>query len=305
MNQQAAFFAGPFRPRHRRNANGYWPYLLLSPFLLVFILFFVAPVVIGAYDSLFRQGMVDGRVFVGLDNYARIFADEHFWGGMIRVLQFGAIFIPATIGAALLFALAIDVEAAAGGWLFRLVFFLPYIIPGVVATVLWGFLYGNIFGPFNQVAGALGIGPIDFLGEDNVLLAIGNIDIWLYVGYDMIVFLAALQAVPREHTEAAILDGASRWQVAWRIKAPQIAPVLSVVVIFSIIGTLQLFTEPRVLQASSPDVIGRDFVPNLYLYSLAATGQQFNYVAAMSFVLAAVVLLLAAAYGLVTRGRRS
>ena len=135
--------------------------------------------------------------------------------------------------------------------------------------------------------------------------AIGNIALWLFIGYDMIVFYAALRAVPVELTEAAVLDGASRWQIARRIKVPLIMPVISVIVIFSIIGTLQLFTEPQVLRPSAPDVIDRAYVPNMYLYSLASTGQQFNYVLAIAFVMAGVILCLAIAYTAVTRLRRS
>ena len=145
---------------------------------------------------------------------------------------------------------------------------------------------------------------IAFLGQDTALFAIGNIAIWLYVGYDMIVFYAALRAVPRELTEAAVLDGASRWQIGRHIKIPLIMPVVSVIVIFSIIGTLQLFTEPTVLRPSAPDIIDRSYVPNMYLYSLASTGQQFNYVSAIAFVLAGVILLFALSYTAITRVRR-
>ncbi len=282
-----------------------WPYILLGPFILVFTLFFIAPVVLGAYESLFREGMISGRVFVGLENYSQVFADHRFWEGLIRVLVFGAIFTPLTIGVALLLALALDSGAVRGGSTFRLFYFLPYVIPGVVAAVMWGFLYGRTFGPLNEISRWLGIGSIDFLGHGTALFAIGNIALWLFIGYDMIVFYAALRAVPVELTEAAVLDGASRWQIARRIKIPLIMPVVSVIVIFSIIGTLQLFTEPQVLRPSAPDVIDRAYVPNMYLYSLASTRQQFNYLLANAYLMAGVILCLAIANTAVTRLRRS
>ena len=288
----------------RPQLSSLWPYVLLAPFLLVFVLFFVAPVALGAYESLFREGMISGRVFVGLENYAQVFSDDRFWEGLRRVLVFGAIFTPLTIGLALVLALALDSGSVRGGSTFRLFYFLPYVIPGVVAAVMWGFLYGRTFGPLNEISRWLGVGSIDFLGHGTALFAIGNIAIWLFVGYDMIVFYAALRAVPRELTEAAVLDGASRWQIGRHIKFPMIMPVISVIAIFSIIGTLQLFTEPQVLRPSAPDVIDRAYVPNMYLYSLASTGQQFNYVSAIAFVLAGVILLLAVVYTALTRVRR-
>jgi multiple sugar transport system permease protein len=292
---------GSRRPLRQR----VWPYLLLAPFFIVFALFFVAPVVLGAYESLFREGMISGRIFVGLDNYAMVVGDDRFWESLQRVVVFGAIFTPLTIGLALFLALQLDGGAIRGGSVFRLFYFLPYVIPGVVAAVMWGFLYGRTFGPINEVLNWAGIGSFNFLGHDTALFSIGNIAIWLFVGYDMIVFYAALRAVPRELTEAAVLDGASRWQIGRYVKIPMIMPVVSVIVIFSIIGTLQLFTEPTVLRPSAPDIIDRAYVPNMYLFTLASTGQQFNYVSAIAFVLAGVILLFALSYTAITRVRRS
>lgn len=283
--------------------NRLWPYLLLAPFLIVFVLFFVMPVVLGTWESLFRHTLVGGRMFVGVDNFASVFRDASFWGGLLRVLAFMAIFTPLAVGLGLLLALALDSGAVAGGWLYRLFYFLPYVIPGVVASVMWGFLYGGTFGPLNDILETVGAGRFDFLGPDVALFSIGNISLWMYVGFNMIILYSALQSVSPELTEAAVLDGASRWQIARRIKTPLLAPVLSVMAIFSIIGTLQLFTEPRVLMPTAPDVIGRDYVPNLYLYSLATTGQQFNYVAAAAIVLAGVTFLIAAGYTAVSRLR--
>lgn len=283
--------------------NRLWPYLLLTPFLIVFVLFFVMPVVLGVWESLFRQTLVGGRMFVGFDNFAAVSRDAAFWGSLLRVLAFMAIFTPLAVGLGLLLALALDSGAVAGGWAYRLFFFLPYVIPGVVASVMWGFLYGGTFGPLNDILEAIGAVRFDFLSQDVALYSIGNISLWMYVGFNMIILYSALQSVSPELSEAAVIDGASRWQIARRIKTPLLAPVLSVMAIFSIIGTLQLFTEPRVMMPTAPDVIGRDYVPNLYLYSLATTGQQFNYVAAAAIVLAGVTFLIATVYTAVSRIR--
>ena len=282
-----------------------WPYLLLFPFFVVFALFIFGPVLIGGYQSLFRDRVVGGRIFVGLANYLKVMGDESFWEGVRRIALFGIIFIPITVGLALLFALALDAGVVRWPSIFRLTFFLPFAVPGVVATLMWGFLYGPSLGPLTAMAEAAGIGHLEFLTESTMLFSIGNITVWLYVGYNMIVLYAALKAIPGELYEAAVLDGANSWRISWHIKIPLIMPVISVIMIFSIIGTLQLFTEPAVLRPLAPSVIGNDYVPNFYAFSLASTGQQFNYVAALSFVLATVVLMVSVAYLLVSRRART
>lgn len=293
------------RNRRSRGRSGVWPYALLSPFLVVFVLFFVAPVVLSAYQSLFRDRVVGGRIFVGLENYGRVLVDPSFWGGVGRITLFTAIFLPLTLGLALFFAVALDSGVVRWAPFFRLTFFVPYAIPGVVAALMWGFLYGPSFGPLNEVARSFGFDGIDYLSKGAMLYSIGNIDLWLYVGYVMVIFFAALRAVPTELYEAAALDGATRRQIALRIQIPLIMPVISVMVLFSIIGTLQLFTEPTILRPLAPAVIGNDYVPNYYAYSLASTGQQFNYVSALAIVLAAIVLLASSAYLAISRLARS
>jgi multiple sugar transport system permease protein len=156
---------------------------------------------------------------------------------------------------------------------------------------MWGYLYGGTFGPFAQLADYLGATAPGFLTPRWMLASIANIVTWEYVGYNMIIMYAALQAVPRELYEAAAIDGASGRQIARHVKVPLIAPALVLTTVFSIIGTLQLFNEPQIMTSIAPEVIGSSYTPNLYAYSLAFRNQQFNYSAAISFVLGAVVFI--------------
>src|SRR6266540_3993971 len=190
------------------------------------------------------------------------------------------------------------------GRLFRLVVFLPYAVPSVVAALMWGFLYGGTFGPFAQLAGKLDVPAPRFLSTDWMLASIANVVTWEYVGYNMIILLAALQAVPRELHEAAAIDGASGWQIARRIKVPMIAPALVLTTVFSIIGTLQLFNEPQIMTTIAPEVVGSSYTPNLYAYSLAFPFRQVNYSAAISFVLGAVVFVGSYLFIFATNRRR-
>jgi multiple sugar transport system permease protein len=137
-----------------------------------------------------------------------------------------------------------------------------------------------------------------------MLASLGNVVTWEWTGYNMIILYAALKAIPPELTEAASVDGATAWQTARDVRIPLIRPALVLTIVFSIIGTLQLFNEPQIMNAIAPDVIGTHYTPNLYAYSLAFTAQQFNYAAAVSFVLGAVVFIGSYTFILATRRRR-
>jgi multiple sugar transport system permease protein len=267
------------------------PYVFLSPFVLLFVLFLFVPLLYAFRLSLYADRLVGGEAFVGLDNFRRAFDDPSFWAGVRRMAVFGLVQIPVMLGLALMFALVLDAGTVRLRRLFRLGFFLPYAVPSVVAALMWGYLYGGTFGPFAQLADYAGVAAPGFLTTDLMLGSIANIVTWEYVGYNMIIMYAALQAVPRELYEAAAIDGASGRQIARHVKVPLIAPALVLTTIFSIIGTLQLFNEPQIMTQVAPEVIRSDYTPNLYAYSLAFSNQQFNYSAAVSFLLGAVVFV--------------
>jgi multiple sugar transport system permease protein len=268
------------------------PYAFLAPFLLSFAAFMIFPLGYVLNLSLFRTRLVGGRSFVGIDNYLRALGDERFWDGVRNVLAFGAIQIPIMLGIALVAALLLDSQIIRRQTLFRLGFFLPFAVPSVVAALLWGYLYGQAFGPIAQIWRALGMDPPRFLTSDTIIPALANISTWQYAGYNMLILFAALKAIPAELYEAARVDGASGIQIALRIRIPLIAPALVLTGIFSIIGTLQLFNEPQVLHAVTPTVISPNFTPNLYVYNLAFQSSQFDYSAAIAFTLAGVTAVL-------------
>ena len=184
---------------------------------------------------------------------------------------------------------------------------MPYAVPGVVATLMWGYLYGPDFGPFAQIADALGVTAPDFLSPGAVLGSTANIVTWEFTGYNMIILYSALRTIPTELYEAAAVDGAGAWRIAWSIKIPALRPALLMCLIFSVIGSFQLFTEPQLLQRLTPSAIDSAFTPNLYAQTLAFTSQDVNYAAAVSFLLGLAIVIASYAVLLVSRrgGRRS
>jgi len=285
--------------RPRRRWTGLW---FLVPFLAVFVVTILAPVVYAVGLSLFRNRLVGGDSFVGFDNYIQAFSDPKFLEGLLRVCVFLFIQVPIMLVLALIAALAIDSRRLAGAAFYRVAVFVPYAVPGVVAVLMWSFLYSDRYG----LAGNLN----DFLGFDFlkpfttgwILPSIGNIVTWEFVGYNMLIFYAALRTVPEELYEAAAIDGAGPLRVVWSIKLPALRGAIVIATIFSIIGSFQLFNEPNILAGSAPGVITTYFTPNMYAYNLSFVGQQANYAATLAIIMGVVTAVIA--YIVQARGAR-
>jgi multiple sugar transport system permease protein len=277
------------RPKTRR-AGRATPWFFLAPFLLAFLAFFIAPVGYALYLSLFikkRVGIGPAKeVFGGVSNYVRAFQDSDFLQSLAHILLFGVIQIPLMLLLATAMALILDAAKGSASKFFRTAFYLPYTVPSVIAGLLWGYLYSKNLSPFNQISGI----KTDFLSSQLILFSIGNIVTWTWTGYNMITLYAALQNVPTDIYEAARIDGASTWQLTRYVKLPLLRPTLTLTTIFSIIGTMQIFSEPFVLRPLGyvPDNI----TPNTYLYLTVARDSNFGYGAALAVVLAVFTLLL-------------
>ena len=286
-------------PLRRRSWVG-WGFI--APFMVVFALVFLAPIAYSIYLSLFREQLVGGTSFVGLENYQRAFDDPKFWEALGRVSLFLVVQVPIMLGIALLVALAIDSGRLYGRNFFRIAIFMPYAVPAVVATLMWGFIYGSRFGLVGNVNDAFGVSLPNPLSPDLVLASIGNIVTWEFVGYNMLIFYAALQVIPHSLYEAAEIDGASQLRVITAIKLPAIRGALVIATIFSIIGSFQLFNEPSILQNLAPNAITTYFTPNLFTYSLSFSGQQHNYAATVAILMG--LLTMVVAYVVQLRGMR-
>ncbi len=270
--------------------------------MAVFALVFLAPIAYSIYLSLFQDRLVGGNQFVGVDNYVAAFQDAQFWAGVGRVSLFLVVQVPIMLGLALLVALAIDSGRLFGRNFFRITVFLPYAVPAVVAALMWGFMYGERFGLVGNLNDAFGWAIPDPLSPEWILPAIGNIVTWEFMGYNMLIFYAALRVVPTSLYEAAALDGASEWKVITAIKLPAIRGALVIATIFSIIGSFQLFNEPSILHSLAPNSITTYFTPNLYAYNLSFSGQQYNYAATVAIVMGLITMVVA--YVVQLRGMR-
>lgn len=283
------------RRRHRGRAA---PYAFLLPALILFALFFALPIGYAVWLSLHKiqvSGLglapgARGEAWAGLANYRDALTDPELLHGALRVLGYAALVIPVMLGLALVFALLLDTERARLTSFSRLAIFLPYAIPGVVAALLWGFLYLPDLSPFFYVLGKLGLPQPNLLDGGPLYVALSNIAVWGGTGFNMIVIYTSLRAIPHEVYEAARLDGCTPLQTALKIKIPMVAPSLVLTFFFSIIATLQVFNEPTTLKPLTNSV-STTWSPLMKVYK-DAFGRGDAYSAAATAVLIALVTLV-------------
>ncbi|MEV0522635.1 sugar ABC transporter permease [Streptomyces sp. NPDC050439] len=294
----------PGRARRREHmAAG----VLMTPFLILLLTVFLIPVGTAVWLSFFsddQPGLGFGperTVFVGLRSYTAVLTDPTFLGSLGLVALYCLIYIPLMVAGALGLALLLDSGVVRLRAWAQLGLFLPHAVPGIIAALIWLYLYTPGLSPVVDVL-AQGDIHIDFLGVNTVLPSIVNIALWSNLGYNMVIFYAALQAVPREVIEAAVVDGAGPVRTALQVKAPLVRSSIVMVAMFTLIWAMQLFTEPMLLSQSSPMVNSR-FSPSMYIYDAAFTRNNYGLAAAASVIL--LLCTVALSYGVTRWTNRS
>ncbi|MEV0092133.1 sugar ABC transporter permease [Streptomyces sp. NPDC050738] len=270
---------------------------LLTPFFVLFTAVMLIPIGYAVWLSLFTEqqsGLGFGgseTVFTGLGNYTAALGDRVFRDGFLVLLGYCVFYIPLMVGGALALALLLDSALARAKRFFQLALFLPHAVPGIIAAMLWLYLYTPGLSPVVSAMHSGGIG-FDFFSPGGALPSIVNIALWEWLGYNMVIFYAALQAIDRSVLEAATVDGAGGWRTAFSIKLPLIRASVLMVVMFTCIGSLQLFTEPLIINTGSGSAVTSSWTPNMYAYTAAFSRNDFGLAAAASVLLALAAALL-------------
>jgi multiple sugar transport system permease protein len=281
----------------------------VAPATILFALVMILPIGYTLFLSV-EKSQVSGlglgaggrrQVFAGLSNYASGLTDPTFTSAVLRVVVYSVILVPVMLGLALLFALLLDARRVRLQRFSRLVIFLPYAVPIVIASLLWGFLYLPAVSPFPVILARFGLSMPNLFTTHVALLSVANIGVWGGTGFNMIVIYTALRAVPAELYDAARIDGASQVQIALRVKIPMVAPALVLTGVFSIIATLQVFNEPQTL-APLTNTISPDWMPLMKIYDLAFIENNSYAAAALSIIIATVMFVLS--YGLLRVSNR-
>jgi multiple sugar transport system permease protein len=266
------------------------PYLLVSPYIVYFLLFVAFPVVFSIVLTFHKWNIIAPMQFVGFSNYIRLAHDKLFHESLINTIIFLSIHIPLQIIIALFLAEVLNQNIKFRGF-FRAAFFLPVIVSGVVVTILWQQLYGYDTGLFNRILITLGLGKVGWLISPKMAMpSIALMATWKNVGLYIILFLVGLQTVPSHYYEAADLEGATHWQKFFKITLPMINPTIFMVVILSTIGGFSLFIEPYIMTGGGP--LNSTLSAVLYIYKQGFFYYHMGYSATLGFVFAVMILVV-------------
>jgi multiple sugar transport system permease protein len=272
-------------------------YLMLLPFIVLFVAFFLYPILSGFTYSFFDWNAVSPAHFVGLDNYKRIVSSSDFQKAIRNLLTYVAITVP--LGITIAFCLALLVNSFKGFWsnFFRSAYFMPVVLPLFLAATIWRWIYTPKFGLLNMVLGWFGIPSINFLNDTHTMLyALIAVDTWVSAGFNMVILLAGLKNIPVQYYEAAHLDGASKLQETLYITIPTLYPVLFFVTTYGFISALQVFEAPWLLTGSSfTSYGGRQgalLFPVMDMMGRGFGSLKFGQAAAYGFILTSLILLI-------------
>ncbi|MEV5870672.1 carbohydrate ABC transporter permease [Streptomyces tendae] len=271
-----------------RTGNGL---VFVLPFLLVFGLFMVWPIVQGVWMSFTDSSLaLRDTSFVGFDNYTEAFGDPDVWSSLGNTVFFTVVSSVPLVLVALAMALLVH-SGLAGQWVWRLSFFAPYLLPVTVVTMIWTWLYQPELGMANQLLDALGMAPVGWLSDESVAMwSVAALTVWWTVGFNFLLYLAALQSLPTTFDEAAALDGAGAWRRLWSITLPQLRRTTGLVAMLQVLASLKVFDQIYILTKGGPNGSTRPVLE--YVYDVGFTGYRLGYASAVSYLFFALIVLV-------------
>lgn len=299
MARTGAAKTGMAKPRKRDiNHTGY---LFVLPFVIVFLVFSVYPVLRTLFLSFTNYKGYGDPVWAGIDNYIRVVKDKFFWRDLWNTIKIWGVNIILQLGLAFLLTIVFsDLKYKIRGLsVFRAIFYLPNLIAATSVAFLFKTLLDWKYGSFNQMLLALGVTQqqINWLGSTSTApWVISVIQTWMWFGNSFIVLMAGVQGIPKDYFEAAAIDGAGRWKVFGKITLPLIRPIMLYVFITSLIGGLQLFDLPFLMQGVAPGTEGQPSgslqTVVMYLYKFGFETHQVGYAAAIAYTLFFIILIV-------------
>ncbi|MBO0842690.1 MAG: sugar ABC transporter permease [Nocardioides sp.] len=282
-------------------------WLFSAPFLILYVLFLIGPVLVGLVVSFFNTTTVSPGLgaWVGAGNYADVLTDIDFWASMWHSTLFTLLTTPLLVVLPLAFAI-VAARISRNRWFFRLAFFAPYVVPSTIVALVFGFMYTPETGLASHVFGWFGLTAPDFLGSaSGAWFAVVVMTVWWTFGFNFILYTAAIQDIPEELYEAAALDGASPLQQMARITVPLLRPTISLVVLLQVLASLKVFDQIYLLLVGGPNGATRPAIE--YIYDTGFTSYRGGYAAAATMVYFLALVLVAVAWSLLRRslsGRR-
>ena len=300
----------PAKPQRKVNnvnavpsLNGRWGYLFTAPFFVMFLIFGLAPILYSVYIAFFNWDALGTQEFIGLANFDELFVDTRFWNALINTLD---IWLLSTIPM-LIFSIGLAAilhnPALRGSTFFRTILLVPNITSVLAIAIVFGQLFGRDFGMVNIIVGAFGFEHIDFVqGTTSSHVAIASMIVWRWTGYNALIFLAAMLAIPNELYESASLDGAGKFKQFIYVTLPSLRNTITFVLIVGTIGGLQVFAEPLILGGSfNGGDSGQFSTLTLFLFEQAFVAYKWGYAAAIGIMITVIVAIVSVINFFITR----
>ena len=277
-------------------------YIFVAPAVILLIAFLVVPMIYTVYFSGFKYQIMrpDAMKFIGLENYQKLFSDKNFWLALKNTVYFTVIVVPCQCVLALALALLVS-KKFRGVAVFRTMYFAPQLTSMVVISVLWSVLYNANpnTGLINSILVSLGMSPIKFLSDASTAMnSIIFMSAWQGAGYQMMIFLAGLQGIPRDQYEAASVDGANKWNQFLFITLPGLKGTIKYVVMITMIQAMKLFTQPYIMTQGGPKNSTKTLV--YYIYTQGFQKGNFGYACSIAAVFFVIVVCMSMAMKKVT-----
>jgi cellobiose transport system permease protein len=300
----------PAKPQRKVNnvnavpsLNGRWGYIFTAPFFVMFLIFGLAPIIYSVYIAFFNWDALGTQEFIGLANFEELFIDTRFWNALINTLD---IWLLSTIPM-LIFSIGLAAilhnPALRGSTFFRTILLVPNITSVLAIAIVFGQLFGRDFGMVNIIVGAFGFEHIDFVqGTTSSHVAIASMIVWRWTGYNALIFLAAMLAIPNELYESASLDGAGKFKQFIYVTLPSLRNTITFVLIVGTIGGLQVFAEPLILGGSfNGGDSGQFSTLTLFLFEQAFVAYKWGYAAAIGIMITVIVAIVSIINFFITR----
>jgi multiple sugar transport system permease protein len=272
------------------------PYVFIAPAVIILTVFSIVPIIVAffiSFTDLDLKGLANWTNvnFIGMENYSALLSDSLFHQSIFNTLFYVIIGVPLVIVFSLGIALLLNYGTSRLFTVFRGVYYMPSITNIIAVAVIWGFLYNTEYGLFNYLLSLLDVEKIPWLGEPTIAkLSLIVLAVWKGIGINMIIFLAALQGIPKSYYEAAEMDGANRWQVLWNVTIPLLRYATFFVTVTTLIGWLQFFEEPFVMTNGGP--LDGTISMALFIYQKGFQFSEFGYAAAGSFILFIIIIII-------------
>ncbi|WP_175987683.1 carbohydrate ABC transporter permease [Bacillus sp. Marseille-Q1617] len=272
------------------------PYVFIAPAVVILTVFSIVPIIVAfliSFTDLDLAGLANWSNvnFVGMENYSKLISDDLFHKSIYNTFFYVIIGVPLVIVFSLGIALLLNYGTSKLFTVFRGVYYMPSITNIIAVAVIWGFLYNTEYGLFNYLLSLLDVEKIPWLGEPTIAkLSLIVLAVWKGIGINMIIFLAALQGIPKSYYEAAEMDGANRWQVLWNVTIPLLRYATFFVTVTTLIGWLQFFEEPFVMTNGGP--LDGTISMALFIYQKGFQFSEFGYAAAGSFILFVFIIII-------------